>query len=103
MYEREDDVPFNIKYEYRMFLESYYQSKFKETLEIVQQMENIDTKLAKQYYNYSMLKIQEGLVQANEIIKEYKSGLADPCRYAAMFEKMLTSKSGRVNKRSSHG
>ena len=65
-------------------------------------MENINTKLAKQFYNYSMLKIQEGLVQANEIIKEYRSGLADPCRYAAMFEKMLTTKSGRTNKRALH-
>lgn len=82
-----------------MFLENYYQSKFKETLEIVKQMENIDTKLANQFYSYSMLKIQEGLIQADEIIKEYRSGLADPCRYAAMFEKMMTTKSGRTNKR----
>ena len=61
-----------------MFLEEYYQNKFKEISDILKQMENIDTRLAKSYFDYSMLKIEEGLIQANDIVKEYKSGIADP-------------------------
>lgn len=41
-------------------------------------MENIDAKLAKRYFDYSLMKINEGMIQANDIVKEYKSGLADP-------------------------
>ena len=41
-------------------------------------MEHIDSKQAKRYFEYSMLKIKEGLIQANDIVKEYRSGLADP-------------------------
>lgn len=67
-------------------------------LYIVRQIENIDVKLAKRFFDYSMLKIKEGLVQANDCIKEYRSGMADPCRYAAMQEKSLTAKAARMKK-----
>lgn len=76
--ENEDEVPFNAKYQYRLFLENYYQNKFGEISDILRQMENIDTKLAKRFFDYSMLKIDEGLTQSNDIVKEYRSGLADP-------------------------
>lgn len=33
-YELEDEVPFKAKYDYRMFLENYYQQKFNEMIEI---------------------------------------------------------------------
>ena len=62
-------------------------------------MGNIDAKLAKRFYDYSMLKVKEGLIQANDTIKEYRSGLADPARYVAIHEKGLSSKAGRLNKR----
>lgn len=33
-YELEDEIPFKVKYNYRMFLERYYQEKFEEMVEI---------------------------------------------------------------------
>ena len=59
---------------------------------LVQQTENISATLSKRFFDYSMLKLKENLIQSNDIIKEYKSGIADPCRYAALFERILTRK-----------
>jgi CRISPR/Cas system-associated protein Cas5 (RAMP superfamily) len=33
-YENDEEIPFSTRYEYRMFLEHYYQTKFNEILEI---------------------------------------------------------------------
>ncbi|CAI2385152.1 unnamed protein product [Moneuplotes crassus] len=98
-YHQEDDINFTSKYNYRLFLEHYYQKKFAEMVETIKKMENTYPKLAKRYFDYSFLQENESLVQANEIIKEYKSGLADPCRYVAYHERTLSTKAGRLNKR----
>ena len=43
-YENEDEIPFKYKYNYRLFIENYYQSKYEEMLDVVRQIENIDVR-----------------------------------------------------------
>ena len=71
-----------------MFLEGHVQEAFNSTVDIMINMEDISTGAAKKYYQYRVNSIDEMKVQAEEVTREYKSGMMDPSRDAAIYEKM---------------
>ena len=86
--EQKEEVAVDKKFQYRMFLEGYVQEAFNSTVDIMINMEDISTGAAKKYYQYRVNSIDEMKVQAEEVTREYKSGMMDPSRDAAIYEKM---------------
>ena len=86
------DVPVDKKFQYRLFLEGHVQDTFNSTVDIMLNMEDISTGTAKKYYQYRVTSLDEMKVQAEEVTREYKSGMMDPSRDAAIYEKMNSVK-----------
>ena len=75
------------KFDYDMFIDSILHEQFSKTLEILRELEDVEAKSLKMNYNYLITGLQEFREEADDVCREYRSGMMDPCRDVALVEK----------------
>ena len=75
-----------------MFIEEIKKNKFEETIQILQKLENTQSDSIRQLFYLMKNFIIEERHQAESIRREFKSGIMDPTRKAALYELILGSK-----------
>ncbi len=69
---------------FKLYVEDQKQERFKKTLELLKDLEGYEPHSLKQLYNYKLTGIMEEEQEARNVSYEYRIGMMDPSRDAAV-------------------
>jgi hypothetical protein len=72
-----------------MMAEEYIHTQFDLTSNILKELEYAETKTIKPLYNYQLTTLKENFEVANDVVRDYRTGLNDPSRDVAKMENSL--------------
>ena len=75
------------RFESDIFLENYRQDAFMETVDLVQDLEFADPVFFRQLYDYVYHSAEENRELVNDVYTEFRTGMNDPSRDVALYEK----------------
>ena len=97
-YAEERDEQIN-KYDWDIFLEDFRHQEFNNTLGIMQNIEFAEASTLKHLFDHQIKNLQHQNNIAEEVNKEYRSGIMDPVRDVAQFERQAAIKKKIIKKK----